>query len=157
MYGFSRVVLVGHSSGSVLAAVEASSYQDVSGLVLTGVSHELGTGTETLIAATIPVEEDPVLSRLNYPPDYYTLRAGSLGSLFYLVMRTCCSATMARHPGSRMSLPTILTRLLSRWCRSRQRAIHLLLPRQPLTPMQLSSIGCNTILIGRTEYEPYRR
>ena len=36
---YNRVVLVGHSTGSAVAAIEANTYEDVDGLILTGWGH----------------------------------------------------------------------------------------------------------------------
>ncbi len=82
-FKFGKVVLVGHSAGSVLSALEASTYHDVSGVVLTGVSHTAGSGAADSIAAVIPVDADPVLATQGYPADYITFVAGAIGQLFY--------------------------------------------------------------------------
>ena len=82
-FKFGKIVMVGHSAGSVLSALEASTYHDVSGLVLTGTSHTAGSGLSGVIADVVPVDADPVLSTQNYPADYITFKAGTLASLFF--------------------------------------------------------------------------
>jgi len=82
-FGFSRVVLVGHSYGSTLSISEAATYHDVSAIVLTGVTHTPGSGVGQFAASVVPVEQDPVLAPQDYPPGYQTLKVGSLGPLFF--------------------------------------------------------------------------
>ena len=45
---FQRVVLVGHSLGSITSLAEASAYRDVDGVVLTGLSHALTPDAGTI-------------------------------------------------------------------------------------------------------------
>lgn len=58
---FDKVVLLGHSIGSLVSLVEAARYRDVDGLVLTGFSHSLGaTGFSQLLSKTRPALLDPL-------------------------------------------------------------------------------------------------
>ncbi len=82
-FGFGKVVIVGHSSGSALSVTEATTYRDVAGVVLTGISHTAGSRLLDIIPATIPVGQDPALSTQGYPSDYLTLRSDAIASLFY--------------------------------------------------------------------------
>ncbi len=82
-YGFSRVVLVGHSLGSTLIIPEAASYNDVDAVVLTGLTHTGGTGLDRFFSDIVPVTTDSVLSTQGFPADYFTLKAGELGPLFF--------------------------------------------------------------------------
>lgn len=50
---FDRVVLVGHSLGSVIAVAEAGTYHDVDAVVLTALSHTVGTAFVTDFQASL--------------------------------------------------------------------------------------------------------
>ncbi|WP_020500861.1 alpha/beta hydrolase [Sciscionella marina] len=57
---FSKVVLVGHSLGSAVAQTEASRYQDVDALILSGWMHTpLWLGTPGVILTALPAQLDP--------------------------------------------------------------------------------------------------
>ncbi|HSV53007.1 MAG TPA: alpha/beta fold hydrolase [Burkholderiaceae bacterium] len=79
---FSKVVLVGHSFGSVTAELAASRYKDVDGVVITGMTHY---PTVTLTDATNawPVTLDPKFGLLSYDPGYLTTRPGVRYELLY--------------------------------------------------------------------------
>lgn len=76
---FDRVVLVGHSMGSGIVAVEASTYHDVDGVILTGFSHsmDLLALTAIFVDGVRPALLDPVLSRRNSDPGYVTTMLGA--------------------------------------------------------------------------------
>ncbi|MFD4596487.1 alpha/beta hydrolase [Streptomyces sp. NPDC058464] len=77
---FSRVVLVGHSLGSVLAAAEAAWYTDVDAVVLTGL---MGIGTTA--------EDDDPRADLGFTPAVHDPVTGHLTGLVddaYLTVRT---------------------------------------------------------------------
>ncbi|MEV0678913.1 alpha/beta fold hydrolase [Actinosynnema sp. NPDC050436] len=76
---FDRVVLVGHSMGSGLAVLEATSYHDVDGVVLTGFSHSVGVPAvaRVLVEGLRPAVLDPVLSRRGSDPGYLTTAPGA--------------------------------------------------------------------------------
>lgn len=76
---FDKVVLVGHSLGSVIAYNEAGTYQDVDALVFTGAAH----GADVVDVArkirlnSIPALLDPKFAGRGYDPGYATTRAGT--------------------------------------------------------------------------------
>nr|WP_312890589.1 alpha/beta fold hydrolase [Kutzneria kofuensis] len=80
---FDKVVIVGHSVGSGLVASEASTYKDVDGVVLTGVTHipsvpALGLGAALgLVPAFLSSVQNPG------DPLYFTTKPGARGPLFY--------------------------------------------------------------------------
>jgi pimeloyl-ACP methyl ester carboxylesterase len=80
---FGKVVIVGHSVGSGIVASEASTYQDVDGVILTGVTHipslpALGLGAALgLIPAFLSSVQNPG------DPLYFTTKPGARGPLFY--------------------------------------------------------------------------
>lgn len=62
-HGFGTVVLVGHSYGSEIAKLEASVYQDVNAMILTGNVHRISFSTVQLMAQLgQPVSEVPRLA-----------------------------------------------------------------------------------------------
>ena len=83
---FDRVVLVGHSLGSGVVTVEAATYHDVDGVILTGTSH-LASALEVVKSLTIylhPVTLDPQLRKNGSAPGYFTTRPGLRGPVFYV-------------------------------------------------------------------------
>jgi pimeloyl-ACP methyl ester carboxylesterase len=81
---FQRVVLMGHSLGSITSLAEVSAYGDVDGVVLTGFAHaQVGFHLDDVTAAFIPANEDPRFAALNLDSDYLTTKPGTRGSLFY--------------------------------------------------------------------------
>ncbi|HWN42717.1 MAG TPA: alpha/beta fold hydrolase [Thermoanaerobaculia bacterium] len=54
-----KVVLVGHSLGSVISIQEAATYGDVDGVVLTGVSHTVTPALNEIFAVLYPANLDP--------------------------------------------------------------------------------------------------
>lgn len=58
---WAKVVLVGHSFGSLTAMLEAGTYRDVDGLLISGASHAPGPGGIGLIVGAVrPAAQDPV-------------------------------------------------------------------------------------------------
>lgn len=82
---FAKVVIVGHSVGSGIVAVEASTYHDVDGVVLTGITHLPALPVLALGAALglQPALLDGQLGRLGSDPLYFTTRPGARAGLFY--------------------------------------------------------------------------
>lgn len=76
--GFERVVLVGHSAGAAAATLEAATYRDVDGLIVTGFMHRFtdpppGMQTSPLhLAAT-----DPAFAGRELDPGYLTTPPGT--------------------------------------------------------------------------------
>ncbi|MGH3788452.1 MAG: alpha/beta hydrolase [Pseudonocardiaceae bacterium] len=83
---FDRVILVGHSLGSGVVTVEAATYHDVDGVILTGTSHQVSP-LEVVKSFTIylhPVTLDPQLRKNGGDPGYSTTRPGLRGPVFYV-------------------------------------------------------------------------
>lgn len=78
---FTSVIAVGHSFGAGLAIVEAARYQDVEGLVVSGMLHTTAPLYDEVINFFHPAGEDPVLGPKTppegYPPYYVTQRPGA--------------------------------------------------------------------------------
>jgi pimeloyl-ACP methyl ester carboxylesterase len=75
---FENVVLVGHSSGSLIAYLEAGRFQDVDALVATGASHELNALNiaTRVIGQSAPALLDPKFTLLLLDPGYVTTLPG---------------------------------------------------------------------------------
>ena len=85
--GFARVIAVGHSYGSLTAVIESATWNDVDGVVLTGMSHVFSIiGPLILLPTLIAVQADPVLSQLNLPLLYLTTLAGTRQKSFYFAL-----------------------------------------------------------------------
>jgi pimeloyl-ACP methyl ester carboxylesterase len=71
---FSRIVLVGHSMGSGITTLEASTYHDVDGVILTGMTHsmDLLALAAVFVDGVRPAVLDPVLSKRLSDPGYVT-------------------------------------------------------------------------------------
>jgi pimeloyl-ACP methyl ester carboxylesterase len=84
---FARVVLVGHSYGSITSISEAGTYHDVDGVVATGVTHTLapiGLGAAGVSLLTNPAMVDPRFAPMvKLDPGYVSTRPGTRGDLFY--------------------------------------------------------------------------
>lgn len=82
--GFSKIVTVGHSLGSLISMQEAGQFGDVDGVVLTGISHSFVTvGVGLLFPDFVPTQLDPVLGPRNLPLGYVTTRVGTREEHFY--------------------------------------------------------------------------
>ncbi|MFD2797939.1 alpha/beta hydrolase [Prauserella oleivorans] len=81
---FRKVVLVGHSVGSGIAAIAASRYRDVDGLVLTGMTHHFSPTqvAQALLRDLHPVTLDETF-RSKADPGYLTTKPGGRERLFY--------------------------------------------------------------------------
>lgn len=82
---FAKVVLVGHSYGSITNFIEASRYKDVDGLILTGVSHEIRVPETPAIIElnSYPTIFDPQFTRVPLDPGYNTSIPGARYREFY--------------------------------------------------------------------------
>jgi pimeloyl-ACP methyl ester carboxylesterase len=82
--GFEKIILVGHSSGSGAITLEASTYHDVDGLIVTGFLHRsappppLGGGA--VPQSLYPAALDPAFAGVNLDPGYLTTRPGTRGN-----------------------------------------------------------------------------
>lgn len=82
-HAWSRVVLVGHSLGSVLSIKQAATYHDVDGLVVTGFMHGYGAGFAELLLSLYPAALDPRFAGLGLDLGYMTTQPGTRGSGLY--------------------------------------------------------------------------
>lgn len=82
---YEKVVIVGHSVGSGIVAMEAATYHDVDGVVLSGMTHMPAVPVLALGAALglQPVFLDNLLGTLGSDPLYFTTRPGARAGLFY--------------------------------------------------------------------------
>lgn len=76
-----RVVLVGFSFGSMIATMEAATYDDVDGLVLQAYSHTVGPAGVASYDAAYPALMEPKFNGL--PQNYFTTIPGLRPSLFF--------------------------------------------------------------------------
>lgn len=76
---FGRVVIVGHSMGSGITVLEATTYHDVDGVVLTGMTHsmDLVALSAIFVDGVRPALLDPVLSQRDSDPGYVTTMPGT--------------------------------------------------------------------------------
>lgn len=82
---FEHVALIGHSYGSMTSFVEASRYQDIDALLLTGVSHNIREvqAPTNIEASMYPAVLDPQFAGTNLDPGYITPRPGTHRGLYY--------------------------------------------------------------------------
>lgn len=82
---FSRVLLAGHSLGSGIAIIEAATYRDVDGLVLTGIAHRFNLQRAARLVAveTYPAPLDPAFAGTTIDPGYLTTRPGLRKAAFH--------------------------------------------------------------------------
>jgi pimeloyl-ACP methyl ester carboxylesterase len=76
-----RVVVVGHSLGSSIAAVEAATYGDADAVILSGFLHNEGPKLVAFGSDVYPASMDPETSTA--PPLYFTTLPGTRGEFFY--------------------------------------------------------------------------
>jgi pimeloyl-ACP methyl ester carboxylesterase len=82
-HGFSRVVTVGHSIGSVDAWLEAADYHDVNAVIATGALHALSPDISDLESDLYPAAFDPRFAGSGLDTGYLTTEPGTRGSIFY--------------------------------------------------------------------------
>lgn len=81
---FARVLIVGHSLGSAVVWIEAGTYHDVDGVIITGLVHHLNTSKLIDIFSTFyPASLDPRFSGDGYGTQYLTTEPGTRGRDFY--------------------------------------------------------------------------
>src|SRR5579859_4516176 len=81
---FARVLLVGHSLGSAICWIEAGTYHDVDGVIITGMTHHLDLMKLVAIFSSFyPALLDPRFSGDGYGAEYITTRSGTRASDFY--------------------------------------------------------------------------
>ncbi|MCP3798434.1 alpha/beta hydrolase [Allokutzneria sp. A3M-2-11 16] len=82
---FDRIVLVGHSLGSATVMIEAGTYRDVDGVVITGFTHRIAALTVLpTFASLTPVLLDDAMSKVpNRDPVYLTTTKGMRYTAFH--------------------------------------------------------------------------
>ncbi|HVB72640.1 MAG TPA: alpha/beta hydrolase [Ktedonobacteraceae bacterium] len=81
---FSRVLLVGHSLGSAEVWIEAGTYHDVDGVIITGLLHHLNTiSLAGVLGSFYPAVLDPRFADAGYGAGYLTTEPGTRGRDFY--------------------------------------------------------------------------
>jgi len=81
---FSRVLLVGHSLGSVAVWIEAGTYHDVAGVIVSGLLHHLNMVSLAHVVATLyPADLDPRFANAHLGLSYLTTEPGTRASDFY--------------------------------------------------------------------------
>lgn len=80
---FGRVVLVGHSYGSWVSWYETSTYDDVDGVILSGISHYINlTAPVRLLPRLYPAFLDPAFQGDGLDPSYETTEPGQRQVMF---------------------------------------------------------------------------
>ncbi len=81
---FDTVVTNGHSMGGLTIEYEASKYQDVDGLIVSGFGHELNVATtdNPFARNTTPASTDPAFADQPWAPGYYTTKPASRCAVF---------------------------------------------------------------------------
>jgi pimeloyl-ACP methyl ester carboxylesterase len=80
---FGSVLLGGHSVGSAIAVIEAGTYHDVNGVLVTGLSHGLDPiGAIKILASLMPADLDNKFAGLGIDPGYLTTDPGTRYSSF---------------------------------------------------------------------------
>ena len=81
--GFKKIILIGHSSGSGTAMLEAATYDDVDGLIVTGMLHPEPSSVlglfSSLPVSFYPAAFDPAFAGMNLDAGYETTRPGTRG------------------------------------------------------------------------------
>ncbi|MEU3765639.1 alpha/beta fold hydrolase [Amycolatopsis keratiniphila] len=83
--GFDKIVLVGHSLGSATAIIEAATFRDVDGVVITGFTHRVAALTvmPTLAALGPAVLDEKMSKVVGLDPGYLTTTAGMRYTAFH--------------------------------------------------------------------------
>lgn len=78
-----RVMLVGHSLGSFISSIEASTYHDVDGVILSAYTHTPGPGSVAIQSDLYPAMFDAKFAASGLDPNYFTTVPGTRASAFY--------------------------------------------------------------------------
>lgn len=75
---FASVLLGGHSVGSAISIIEAGTYHDVDGVLVTGLSHGINPiGATAILATLLPADLDSKFAGLGLDPGYLTTDPGT--------------------------------------------------------------------------------
>jgi pimeloyl-ACP methyl ester carboxylesterase len=99
-----KVELVGHSLGSFTASIEAATYDDVDGVILSGYTHTVGPGGFLGFSLAFPAAFDPKFAPLGLAFDYLSLSQSSRDILFNYLPNMDSAAEQADYD-LRMSVP----------------------------------------------------
>jgi pimeloyl-ACP methyl ester carboxylesterase len=81
---FTKVIVGGHSIGSAMAMIEAGTFHDVDGALVTGMTHLMKLTTVLPVLANMyPSSLDPQLAYRNLDPGYLTTDPGARYSAFH--------------------------------------------------------------------------
>jgi pimeloyl-ACP methyl ester carboxylesterase len=87
--GYDRVVIVGHSLGSLIAWYEAGTYHDVDAVVASGILHSFDAlGVAKFLTTLYPAALDPKFFGTIVDPGYLTTLPGTRGESFYYAPNT---------------------------------------------------------------------
>ena len=86
---YGKVVIVGHSLGSLIALYEAATYHDVDAVIASGILHTFDPlGVTKFVATLYPAALDPRFRGGTIDPGYLTTQPGTRGKSFYYVPET---------------------------------------------------------------------
>jgi len=86
---YSKVVIVGHSLGSLITLYEAGTYKDVDAVVASGILHSIEPiGVTEFLTTLTPAAIDPKFLGTVIDPTYITTRPGTRGRSFYYLPKT---------------------------------------------------------------------
>ncbi|TJZ57428.1 alpha/beta hydrolase [Streptomyces piniterrae] len=82
---FRKVILGGHSLGSLISVIETGTYNDADAVVLTGITHRIVAQNlvDIFTSSLYPAALDPAFAGKTYDPGYLTTRPGTRGTDFY--------------------------------------------------------------------------
>lgn len=81
---FSRVIWVGHSTGSIIGWDEIARYHDVDAAILTGVSHAVNLPNAIQFGGDVyPAVNDPLFADSGLDDGYLTTKPGTRSAFFY--------------------------------------------------------------------------
>jgi len=81
---FAKVLLVGHSLGSAVVWIEAGTYHDVDGVIITGLVHHMNNiSLAGIFSSFYPAALDPRFAGAGYGVGYLTTEPGTRGRDFY--------------------------------------------------------------------------
>ena len=86
---YDKVVIVGHSLGSLIALYEAATYHDVDAVIASGILHTFDPlGVTKFVATLYPAALDPRFRGSTIDPGYLTTLPGTRGKSFYYLPNT---------------------------------------------------------------------
>ncbi|HVV08028.1 alpha/beta hydrolase [Amycolatopsis sp.] len=104
---FPKVVLVGHSFGSLTSWLEAGTYQDVDGVLVSGASHVLApTVIPRLLTLVRPAQLDPVTASRVPPLDPGYLSIPGARAQFFYYLPNADPAVIAQDEATRSESPS---------------------------------------------------